>query len=97
MEDELQAAAERLTQDFLCQVIQEEEGEGEGKKMGPEEAEGEVEEEEAEKEKGRSLCHSAPLVAILGKLQTTASLDQQQEKADGEETDFYTNRRRRSH
>lgn len=77
-EDELQAAAEKLTQDFLCQVIQDEEVVGgEGKRMGPEKA-------EEEEENGRSLCQSAPLVAILGKLGTTASLDPQQEKADGE-------------
>lgn len=78
-EDELQAAAEQLTQDFLCQVIHEEEVGGEGKRMEPNEP-------EEEEEKGRSLCQSAPLVAILGKLQTTASLDPQQEKADGEKT-----------
>lgn len=89
-EDELQAAAERLTQDFLCQVIQEEEGGGEGKRMGSEEAGEEGEEEEDEGKKSRSLCQSAPLVAILGKLQTTASLDQQQEKADGEKTETST-------
>lgn len=87
-EDELQAAAEQLTQDFLCQVIQEEEGRGEGKRMGPEEAE--EEEKEEEEMKGRSLCQSAPLVAILGKLQTTTSLDEQQENADGKKTETFT-------
>lgn len=78
-----------MTQDFLCQVIQEEEVGGEGKRMGPEEAE----EEEGEK-KGRSLCQSAPLVAILGKLQTTASLDQKHEKEDGEETERHPHQQR---
>lgn len=92
-EDELQAAAERLTQDFLCQVIQEEEVGGEGKRMEPEEAEAEGEEQKQE-EKGRSLCQSAPLVAILGKLQTTASLDQKQENADSEETERHPHQQR---
>lgn len=61
----------------------------EGKRTGPEEAEEEGMEKE-EGKKGPSLCQSAPLVAILGKLQTTASLEQQQEKADGEETETPT-------
>lgn len=46
--------------------------------------------EAEEEEKGLSQCQSAPLVAILGKLQTTASLDSQQEKADGEMTEEST-------
>lgn len=80
-EYELQAAAERLTQDFLCQVIQEEEGGRGGKGAGPGE-----EQQEEEEQKGRSLCQSAPLVAILGKLPSATSVGGEKEKADGEET-----------
>lgn len=58
--------------------------------MRPEEAE----EQEGGEKKGRSLCQSAPLVAILGKLQTTASLDQKQEKEDGEETERHPHQQR---
>lgn len=79
-EDELQAAAQQLTQDFLCQVIQEEEGQG--KKTDDNEQE--------EKEGAGSLRQAAPLAAILGKLPSAASLGLQQtfeessDKPDGE-------------
>ncbi|XP_068198534.1 transcription factor IIIB 90 kDa subunit-like isoform X2 [Antennarius striatus] len=65
-DDELRAAAQQLTQDFLCQVIQEEEGRGEaGDDSGREEGEG-------------SQRQAAPLAAILGKLPAPVSLGLQQ-------------------
>ncbi|XP_069581175.1 BRF1 general transcription factor IIIB subunit b [Brachyistius frenatus] len=68
-DDELQAATQHLTQDFLCQVIQEEEGPG--KKTD----EGICEPEKAGEGPHRQ---AAPVAAILGKLSTAASLVLQQ-------------------
>nr|XP_043904743.1 transcription factor IIIB 90 kDa subunit-like isoform X2 [Solea senegalensis] len=70
-EAELQAATQHLTQDFLCQVMEEEVGQdrktdGVRQKMGPEE------------EGGGALRQVAPLATILGKLTTTAPFDLQQ-------------------
>ncbi|XP_008297140.1 transcription factor IIIB 90 kDa subunit [Stegastes partitus] len=68
---ELEAATQHLTQDFLCQVIQEEEGLGKKtddceQKAGP------------ENEGAGSHRQVAPLAAILGKLPSAASLGLQQ-------------------
>ncbi|XP_070705338.1 BRF1 general transcription factor IIIB subunit b isoform X2 [Pempheris klunzingeri] len=69
-DDELQAATQHLTQDFLCQVIHEEEGRG--KKTGDnEQGVG------PEKEGVSPQRQAAPLASILGKLPDT-SLDLQQ-------------------
>lgn len=84
-EDELQAATQQLTQDFLCQVIQEEEGWGKKTDDSGQEA-------GSDKEGEGSLRQAAPLAAILGKLPSAASLGLQQtfeesggsEKPDGE-------------
>lgn len=70
-EDELQAAAERLNQDFLCQVIQEEEGQGKR-------ADGSGDKAGSETEEVGSLCKATPLAAILGKLPSAASLGLEQ-------------------
>lgn len=81
-EDELQVAAQQLTQDFLCQVIQDEEGQGKTTDDGEQEVE--------HTEEAESLRHAAPLTAILGRLPSTVSLGLQQtfeessEKPDGE-------------
>lgn len=66
-DDEVQAAAQRLTQDFLCHVIQEEE-EGWGKKA-----------EDEGKARAEGLGQGPPLGAILGNL---PSLDLQQDLED---------------
>lgn len=84
-DDELQAAAQHLTQDFLCQVIQEEEGRG--KKTDDSEQEAGT-----EKEGVGAQRQAAPLAVILGQLPSTTSLGLQQsfnesetgEKPDGE-------------
>uniref|UniRef100_A0A3P8TI24 Transcription factor IIIB 90 kDa subunit n=1 Tax=Amphiprion percula TaxID=161767 RepID=A0A3P8TI24_AMPPE len=69
---ELQAATQHLTQDFLCQVIQEEE-EGLGKKTD------DCEREAGLENKGvGSHRQAAPLAVILGKLPSAASLSLQQ-------------------
>ncbi|XP_042358819.1 BRF1 RNA polymerase III transcription initiation factor subunit b isoform X2 [Plectropomus leopardus] len=68
---ELQAAAQHLTQDFLCQVIQEEEGRG--KKTEDSEQEAGPDTEGAGHQR-----QAAPLAAILGKLPSAASLGLQQ-------------------
>lgn len=60
---ELQAATQHLTQNFLCQVIQEEEGRDKKTEAGP------------EKESLGPLRQVAPLDVILGKLTTTTCLD----------------------
>lgn len=65
---EFQAAAQHLTQDFLCQMIQEEEGR---RKTTPD-----SEQESGPDGQGVGLQRQvAPLAAILGKLPSTASLD----------------------
>ncbi|XP_068610259.1 BRF1 RNA polymerase III transcription initiation factor subunit b [Brachionichthys hirsutus] len=63
-DDELQAAAQQLTQDFLCQVIQEEEGRGKTAA-------------DSRKEEG-SQHRATPLTVILGKLPPPVSLGLQQ-------------------
>uniref|UniRef100_A0A667X8R7 Transcription factor IIIB 90 kDa subunit n=1 Tax=Myripristis murdjan TaxID=586833 RepID=A0A667X8R7_9TELE len=68
---ELQAAAQHLTQDFLCQVIQEEEG----KKP---EGTSEQQEEAGQAEEAEPQQQAAPLTFILGKLPSAASLGLQQ-------------------
>lgn len=68
---ELQAAAQHLTQNFLCQVIQEEEGWGK-KTDGSEQGAG------PENEEVGPQRQAAPLAAILGKLPSVASLGLQQ-------------------
>uniref|UniRef100_A0AAQ5XUU4 Transcription factor IIIB 90 kDa subunit n=1 Tax=Amphiprion ocellaris TaxID=80972 RepID=A0AAQ5XUU4_AMPOC len=89
---ELQAATQHLTQDFLCQVIQEEE-EGLGKKTD------DCEREAGLENKGvGSHRQAAPLAVILGKLPSAASLSLQQtfqtvddsetgEKPDGDQSE----------
>lgn len=82
-EDELQVAAQQLTEDFLRQVIQDEEGQGKTTDDGEWETGSHTEEVE-------SLRHAAPLAAILGKLPSAVGLGLQQtfekssEKLDGE-------------
>lgn len=79
-EEEIHAAAQKLTQDFLCQVIQEEEGRS--KKTD--------EEEYLSKEEAERLRQAAPLAAIFRNLPTAASLGLQEnheesgEMPDGE-------------
>ncbi|XP_071323708.1 transcription factor IIIB 90 kDa subunit-like isoform X2 [Trachinotus anak] len=68
---ELQAATQHLTQDFLCQVIQEEEGQDKttddrNQESGP------------KKEDVGPQRQVPPLAVILGKLPSTASLDLQE-------------------
>ncbi|XP_042247378.1 transcription factor IIIB 90 kDa subunit-like isoform X1 [Thunnus maccoyii] len=72
-DDELQAATQHLTQDFLCHVIQEEEGRGKktDDSVGEKEAGPEHEGEGPPR-------HTAPLAVILGKLPRVASLGLQQ-------------------
>ncbi|XP_045916222.1 transcription factor IIIB 90 kDa subunit-like [Micropterus dolomieu] len=80
-DDELQAAAQHLTQDFLCQVIQEEGGRGKNTDGG--ELEGGPEKEGAQRQ-------AAPLAAILGKLPSSSCLGLQQtldESEAGEKPD----------
>lgn len=60
---ELQAATEHLTQDFLCQVIQEEEGRGNKTEQGA----------GLEKDGAGAHCQVTPLAAILGTLPSTTS------------------------
>lgn len=82
-EDELQAAAQHLTQDFLCQVIQEEEGRGKKTDDREQEAGPDMEGVETQRQ-------AAPLAAILGKLPSAASLGLQQtfeESETGEKPD----------
>lgn len=69
-ETELQAASQHLTQDFLCQVIQEE---GQGKTAD----EGFCE-QEAEPEKWGTHAQVTPLSVILGKLPSAARLGLQE-------------------
>ncbi|XP_072218166.1 BRF1 general transcription factor IIIB subunit b [Leuresthes tenuis] len=80
---ELQAATQHLTQDFLCQVIQEE---GQGKKAENGDRSQEV---GPEKEGAGSLRQVAPLPAILGRLPSAASLGLQEtfQTFDKSETD----------
>uniref|UniRef100_A0A3Q0SYK6 Transcription factor IIIB 90 kDa subunit n=1 Tax=Amphilophus citrinellus TaxID=61819 RepID=A0A3Q0SYK6_AMPCI len=70
---EFQAATQHLTEDFLCQVIQEEQGRGT-------KGDHSVSEQEAEPEKEEAGPHRqvAPLTSILGKLESAASLSLQQ-------------------
>nr|XP_046229526.1 transcription factor IIIB 90 kDa subunit-like isoform X3 [Scatophagus argus]XP_046229527.1 transcription factor IIIB 90 kDa subunit-like isoform X3 [Scatophagus argus]XP_046229528.1 transcription factor IIIB 90 kDa subunit-like isoform X3 [Scatophagus argus] len=87
-EDELQVAAQKLTQDFLCQVIQEEEGRGKKTDDSGQEAGSDGEEAGPQRQ-------GAPLAAILGKLPSAASLGLQQtydeletcEKPDDEQSE----------
>ncbi|XP_026196893.1 LOW QUALITY PROTEIN: transcription factor IIIB 90 kDa subunit-like [Anabas testudineus] len=88
---EFQAATQHLTQDFLCQMIREEEG---WNKMTPD-----SEQELGSEGRGAGLQRQvAPLAAILGKLPGSTSLDFQRPfqtfnksetcgKSDGEESD----------
>nr|XP_046229525.1 transcription factor IIIB 90 kDa subunit-like isoform X2 [Scatophagus argus] len=88
-EDELQVAAQKLTQDFLCQVIQEEEGRGKKTDDSGQEAGSDGEEAGPQRQ-------GAPLAAILGKLPSAASLGLQQtydeletyEQSEGGELDL---------
>uniref|UniRef100_A0A1A8H4T2 Transcription factor IIIB 90 kDa subunit n=1 Tax=Nothobranchius korthausae TaxID=1143690 RepID=A0A1A8H4T2_9TELE len=64
---DLQAATQHLTQDFLCQVIQEEEGHGKKTDEG-------FCEQEAEPETEGPRAFFPPLSVILGKLPSAASL-----------------------
>lgn len=67
-EDEVQAAAQRLTQDFLCHVIQEEEGWAKKAEDG------------GDKEDSVEGLHEVPpLGALLGNLPSAAGLDLQQD------------------
>ncbi|MED6268775.1 transcription factor TFIIIB subunit brf1, partial [Characodon lateralis] len=70
---DLQAATQHLTQDFLCQVIQEEGGQGKTTPEG-------VYSQEAAPEKEGTGVHSqvTPLSSILGKLPSTASMGLQE-------------------
>ncbi|XP_029985031.1 transcription factor IIIB 90 kDa subunit-like [Sphaeramia orbicularis] len=70
---ELEAAAQHLTQDFLCQVIQEETEQG--KKTDDICKEGEA---GSKPEEAGPSRQTAPLVSILGKLTNAASLDLQE-------------------
>ncbi|XP_037605906.1 BRF1 RNA polymerase III transcription initiation factor subunit b [Sebastes umbrosus] len=82
---ELQAAAQHLTQNFLCQVIQEEDGID--KKTDDEQEAG------PDKDGAGPQRQAAPLAVILGKLPSAASLSLQQtfqtfnEPATGEQPD----------
>lgn len=67
-EDEVQAAAQKLTRDFLCHVIQAEEGRGKKAEDG-----------NLRKETVESVRQGPPLGAILGNLTSAASLDLQQD------------------
>lgn len=69
-DDELRVAAQHLTQDFLCHVIQEEEGRG---KTG----------DDSKQEAGPQR-QAAPLAVILGKLPSAASLGLQQTTEESE-------------
>lgn len=71
-EDEVQVAAQRLTQDFLCHVIQEEEGWGK-------KAEDAKHRDDSVKETVVSLQKVPPLGAILGNQTSIAGLDLQQD------------------
>lgn len=71
-EDEVQAAAQRLTQDFLCHVIQEAEGWGQKAEDGERK-------EDSEKDAVECLHKVPPLGAILGNLPSAAGLDLQQD------------------
>lgn len=78
---EFQAASQHLTQDFLCQVIQEEE---EGLTQTVPGSEKEV--------KAEVQRQVAPLTAILGKLPSLTSLDLKQPESGGKpagETHLY--------
>uniref|UniRef100_A0A3Q3XC88 Transcription factor IIIB 90 kDa subunit n=1 Tax=Mola mola TaxID=94237 RepID=A0A3Q3XC88_MOLML len=77
-DNELAAAAQQLTQDFLCQVIQEEEGRGKKTDDGEQEA-------GSEKQGVHSLRKAAPLAAILGSLPSAASLSLQRSPEDTSE------------
>ena len=81
---ELQAATQHLTQDFLCQVIQAEEGQGKKAENGDC-----CQEVGPEKEGAGSLLQVPPLPAILGKLPSAASLGLQEtfQTFDKSETD----------
>ncbi|XP_034722233.1 transcription factor IIIB 90 kDa subunit-like [Etheostoma cragini] len=70
-EDELRAAADHLTQNFLCQVIQEEEGRGQKVEAGLE-----VEKAGLDVEGAGAHRQAAPLADILGRLPAAASLQQ---------------------
>lgn len=72
LEDEVQAAAQRLTQDFLCHVIQEQEGWGKKAEDGEHK-------EDLLKETVDSVRQGPPLGIILGNLSSAASLDLQQD------------------
>ncbi|KAM9840786.1 transcription factor IIIB 90 kDa subunit-like isoform 2-T2 [Aulostomus maculatus] len=71
-EDELQAATQHLTQDFLCQVIQEEEGRGKTADNISEVEEG------SEREVVLSSRQAFPPAVILGNLPSVASQSLQQ-------------------
>lgn len=64
---ELRVATQQLTQDFLCQVIQEEEGRGKKKDDSNKEP-------GSEKDVEGSQRQATPLAVILGKLPTATSL-----------------------
>eukprot|EP00066_Takifugu_rubripes_P006583 XP_003971499.1 PREDICTED: transcription factor IIIB 90 kDa subunit-like isoform X1 [Takifugu rubripes] len=72
LEDEVQAAAQKLTQDFLCHVIQEQEG-------WVKKAEDGEHKEDLLKETVKSVRQGPPLGIILGNLSSAASLDLQQD------------------
>ncbi|XP_039637734.1 transcription factor IIIB 90 kDa subunit-like [Perca fluviatilis] len=82
-EDELRAAADHLTQNFLCQVIQEEEGRGQ--KMG------EGEEAGLDMEGAGPQRQAVPLADILGNLaslqQTFQTFSETGEKPDDEQSE----------
>lgn len=67
-EAELEAAAHQLTQDFLCQMMQEDKGGDRGSEDDPPGAGPEVEGEE-------SVHQIAPLDAVLGKLTGPVTFD----------------------
>lgn len=71
-EDEVHVAAQRLTQDFLCHVIEEEEGWGK-------KAEDTEHQQDSGKESLECLQKVPPLGAILGKLPSAGGLDLQQD------------------
>lgn len=72
LEDEVQAAAQRLTQNFLCHVIQEQEGWGKKAEDGEHR-------EDLLKETVESVRQGPPLDIILGNLSSAASVDLQQD------------------
>ncbi|XP_073348721.1 BRF1 general transcription factor IIIB subunit b [Pagrus major] len=86
-DNELRVATQQLTQDFLCQVIQEEEGRGKKKD--------DSDKEPGSEKDGVGSRQAAPLAVILGKLPSATSLGLQQtfdesetsEKQDDEQSE----------